>query len=278
MTKGVAVRRRSRLQGDRLRLGRAIAVGAAAAGVLAGLTACSPHPVDPTEDCTDAGTQPPGEPGSAEILLTAGGHVLYEDGWMVVSADQGGGGPAVQAMQVPLMAPAPPAGNLWQPAYLGSCQLDAIAALAAEEFTEDAELGQPMVTDASTTSVTYYGGDEPVRVRAYALGHEGAGDGLSRADEQGREVLKGLLAALEEAPVTGGVLPIETVQVAGEVGEPEPEGWPGPPLTELLGDDGCGELTGQQAQDVHAYLSERTHEDVGWLRVDVLAPGMTACD
>lgn len=258
----------------RSRTGRAIALGAAAVTVLAGMTACSPSPVDPTADCTDAGSQPAGEPGSAEILLTSGGYVLYEDGWMVVSADQGGG--AVHAMQVPLMASPPPAGDLWQPAYLGNCQLDAVDALAAEELTEG-DLGQPMVTDASTTSVTYYGGDEPVRSSAYALGHEGFGDELSRAHQQGREVLKGLIAALDEATVTGEVLPIDTLQVTGEVGEPEPEGWPGPPLAELLGDEGCGELTGQQAQDVHEYLSERTYQDVGWLRADVLAPGRSAC-
>ena len=278
MTKGEAMRRRQTSPRERSRVGHAMASAVAVASVLVGLTACSPSPIDVTEDCTDAGTQPAGEPGTAEVLLTAsGGYVLYADGWMVVSADQGGGGPAVQAMQVPLMAPPVPAGNLWQPAYLGSCQVAAIDALAAEELTDGEDLGSPMITDSPTTSVTYYGGEEPVRSGAYALGDEAPGDGLSRAQQQGREVLKGLIAALDEATVTGEVLPIETVRITNDVGEPEPPGWPGPPLEELLGDTGCGELTGQQAVAVYEYLSERTHADVGWLRATVVAPGMTAC-
>ncbi|WP_147915521.1 hypothetical protein [Ruania zhangjianzhongii] len=237
------------------------------------MTACSPSPIDPTEDCTDAGSQPAGEPGSAEVLLTSSGYVLYADGWMVITAEDEAS--AANAMRVPLMAPAPPAGDRWQPAYLGSCQLEAVDALAAEELVEG-DLGDPIVTDASTTTITYYGGEEPVSSSAYALGSESSD--LSRADQQGREVLKALIAALDEATVTGDVLPVETVRVNGEVGEPEPEGWPGPPLAELLGDDGCGELTGQQALDVYEYLGERTHADVGWLRVTVVAPGQSACD
>lgn len=237
------------------------------------MTACSPSAIDPTEDCTDPGSQPTSELGSAEILLSSSGYVLYADGWMVISEDEGPG--AVQAMQVPLMVPPDPAGNRWQPAYLGSCQLEAVDTLAAEELVEG-DLGQPMVTDAGTTTVTYYGGEEPVSSSAYALGHEG-GDGVSRSEKQGREVLKALLAALDEATVTGDVLPVETVQVHGDLEDGEPDGWPGPPLAELLGDDGCGELTGEEAREVYEYLSERTYDDVGWLRVSVVAPGRTAC-
>lgn len=271
------MRRRPISPRKRSRVGRAIALGAAAVTVLAGMTACtSPEPIDVTEDCTDAGSRPAGEPGSADVLLTSSGYVLYADGWMVISADESAG--TTNAMRVPFMAPPEPAGDLWQPAYLGSCQVAAIDAVAAEELTDGEDLGQPMITDVSSTSVTYYGGDEPVSTSAYALGHEGSGDGLTRAQQQGREVLKGLLAALDEATVTGEVLPIETLRVSGEVGEPEPQGWPGPPLADLLDADGCGELTGQQAQDVYEYLSERTHEDVGWLRGSVVAPGMSACD
>src|SRR5699024_4909070 len=140
-----------------------------------------------------------------------------------------------------------PAGDRWQPAYLGSCQLDGIDTVAAEQLVEG-DLGQPMVTDASTTSVTYYGGEEPVHSSAYAL-EAGASDRLSRSDQQGREGLKGRMAALDEATITGEVLPVETVRVLGEVDEPEPEGWPGPPLADLLA-DGCGEPTGEQAVHV----------------------------
>lgn len=242
-----------------------------------GLAACSDEPVDPTAECSGNGQVPAGEPGAAEVLLTTSrGHVLYADGWMVVPAEDGARA-TLAAVQVPLMAPPPPTGDLWQPAYLGSCQVAGIDALAAEELDDGADLGQPMVTDASTTSVTYYGGDGVVRTSAYALGHEGTGDGLSRDQRHGRAVLEGLIDALDEATATGDVLPIETLQVVGEAGEPEPEGWPGPPLDELLGDDECGELTGEEALEVYEFLSERTHDDVGWLRATVVAPGLPAC-
>ena len=267
--------RRRLTQRNRSKVGRAVALGAAAVTVLAGMAACSsPSPIDVTEDCTDAGSQPAGEPGSAEVLLTTSGYVLYADGWMVVAADEGPD--AGHAMQVPMMAPPDPAGDRWQPAYLGSCQLEAVDTLAAEELVEG-DLGDLMVTDVTSTTVTYYGGEEPVSSSAYALGHEGAGDGLSRSDKHGREVIKALLAALDEAPATGDVLPVETVQVSGDLEDGEPDGWPGPPLAELLGDDGCGELTGEDARKVYEYLSERTYDDVGWLRVSVVAPGRTAC-
>lgn len=260
----------------RSRLGRALTLGTATVIVLAGMTACSsPSPIDATEDCTDVGSQPTSELGSAEILLSSSGYLLYADGWLVVSADEGPD--AAHAMQVPMMAPPDPAGSRWQPAYLGSCQLEAVDSLAAEELVEG-ELGSPMVTDVTSTTVTYYGGEEPVRSSAYALGHESSGDGLSRSDKHGREVIKALLAALDEAPLTGDVLPVETVQVSGEVEEGEPDGWPGPPLAELLDAEGCGELTGEDAREVYDYLSERTYDDVGWLRVSVVPPGRTACD
>lgn len=268
------MKRRWRLQRDRSSAGRGIALAAAGVTVLAGITACSPSAIDPTEDCTDAGSQPASELGSAEILLASSGYILYADGWMVVSADEGSD--AGHAMQVPMMAPPDPAGDRWQPAYLGSCQLEAVDTLAAEELVEG-DLGDLMVTDASSTTVTYYGGEEPVSSSAYALGDEGAGDGLSRSDKHGREVIKALLAALDEAPIAGDVLPVETVQVSGDLEDGEPDGWPGPPLAELLGDEGCGELTGEQAREVYEYLSERTYHDVGWLRVSVVAPGRTAC-
>lgn len=267
---------RSKLQVRRSRVGRTAALSLAGLFVVAGVAACSTSPIDPTEDCTDAGSQPVGEPGSAEVLLTSGGYVLYADGWMVIAADEDDAASAANAVRVPTMAPPPPAGNPWQPAYLGSCQLDAVDALAAEELVEG-DLGQPMVTDASTASVTYYGGDEPVRSSAYALGNESSGDRLSRTDKQGREVLKGLISALGEATVTGEVLPVETVQVTGDLEDGQPEGWPGPPLAEVLGDEGCGELTGQVARDAHEYLREHTYEDVGWLRATVVAPGQSAC-
>lgn len=256
---------------------------ALAAMLTAGLAGCAPtEAVDPTEGCGAAGSPPPGEPGSAEVLLTVASApgtrllsiVLYTDGWVLLAADLSS--PAVNALTVPLMAPPPPAGRPWQAAYVGSCQLDGIAELAAEELATDADLGDPQITDQSTTLVTYYGGASPAVTRAYALGAE-EGSRLSRADRQGRAVLTGLIAALRDATRTGEVLPVERVQVTGDIEDGEPAGWPGPPLAELLVvEDYCGELTGEEARTVLEYLSS-TEEDVGWLRAEVVPPGLPAC-
>lgn len=265
---------------------RLSAVVAAAVTVLAGATACTSAPVDPTASCTAEPARPPGQPGSAEVLLVLSeGYartVLYTDGWMVVPAGENAGaasagnaGAAVLA-RAPMMAPPPSAGSRWQPAYLGECEVQAIAELAAAELSSDADLGKPMVTDASTTSVTYYGGDEPARTSAYALGHEDPGSELSRSDEHGREVLQGLVAALDEATLIDDVLPVQAVQVTGSLDQAEPTGWPGPPLQELLAGDECGRLTGQQARDVLEFL-RTTDQHLYPLRARVVPPGMQAC-
>lgn len=246
-----------------------------------GVSACNPEPMDPTAECSGTEEKPAGEPGSAEVLLTVGNArgtrllttVLYADGWVLTLAEEAPG--AVNALTAPRMAPPPPAGRPWQPAYLGSCQLDGIADLADEELAADADLGDVPITDQATTVVTYYGGVQPAVTSAYGLGQEEGAD-LSRAEQHGRAVLTGLLDALDEATPVGDVLPVETVQVTGDAGGQEPVGWPGPPLAELFVEDSCGELTGEQARSVLDYLTS-TDEEVGRLRAEVVPPGLPAC-
>ncbi|WP_147915522.1 hypothetical protein [Ruania zhangjianzhongii] len=246
-----------------------------------GLSACSPGPVDPTADCSDNGSPPPGEPGSAEVLLTAGNAtgtsllttVLYADGWVLTLAGEEESG--LNALAPPMMAPTPPAARQWQPAYLGSCQLEAVAGLAAEELDEDQRLGSPQITDRASTIVTYYGGDRPTTATAYALGQEEGSD-LSRSDEAGREVLKGVIAALDEAPAEGDLLAVETVQVI--ISGPEadlPTDWPGPSRADMIpAGERCGELTGQDARDVFDYVAG---DDIDALRLEVMPPGLPTC-
>lgn len=247
------------------------------------LTACSPGPVDPTADCTDEGSPPPGEPGSAEVLLTVGNAtgtsllttVLYADGW-VLTLD-GEDGSAVMALGLPMMAPSPPAARQWQPGYLGACQLEAVTELAADELTPDSDLGDPTITDQATTVVTYYGGETPATTSAYALGQEDDAGGLSRADEAGREVLKGIIGALYDAPSAGELLEVETVQLISNGDVDLPADWPGPPLADVIaaGED-CGELTGQEARDVFEYVADGG-EDIDALRLEVMPPGLPTC-
>ena len=247
-----------------------------------GLGACSPEPVDPTADCSGDGASPPGEPGSAEVLLTVGNDdgssqltgVLYADGWVLTldGVDHG----AVTALHAPMRAPTPPAARQWQPAYLGSCQLDAVRELAADELAADLDLGDVPITDQARTVVTYYGGEQPSTATAYALGSEDGSD-LSTDEAAGREVLKGIIAALQKAPADGELLGVETVQLIAH-GEVElPPDWPGPPLADIIpADDFCGELTGEQARAVFDFVAGGGG-DLDALRLEVLPPGLPAC-
>lgn len=262
---------------------RRTVAGVLTAALLAlGLSACSPGPVDPTADCTSPGSSPPGEPGSTEALLTVGNAtgtslmtmVLYADGW-VLTLD-GEDSSAVAALRPALMAPAPPAARQWQAAYLGTCQLEAVTELAAEELAADQDLGDVPITDQADTVVTYYGDDGPTTASAYGLGHEDGGD-LSRSDEAGREVLKGIIAALDEAPEDGEPLGVETVQLITNGRVDLPADWPGPPLTEIIDDDeNCGALTGPEATEVFEYVAE-SGDDIEALRLEVMPPGLPTC-
>ncbi|HIZ36848.1 MAG TPA: hypothetical protein H9815_13825 [Candidatus Ruania gallistercoris] len=256
------------------------AAAAVLTGAMLALGACSPEAEDPTADCTDQGSPPPGEPGAAEVLLTVGNDdgssqltaVLYADGW-VLTLD-GEDMSAVTALQPPMMAPTPPEARQWQPAYLGSCQLEEVTGLAAEELDQDQDLGDPQITDQASTIVTYYGGEQPATTRAYALGRDGAG--LSSSDQAGREVLQGIITALAEAPSDGDLLEVETVQLISNGEVDLPPDWPGPPLADIIGDDEiCGELTGQEAQEAFGYIADGG--DIDALRLEVLPPGLPTC-
>ena len=259
-------------------------VGALLSGTLLALalSGCSSGPVQPTADCADVGDPPAGAPGSAEVLLTVGQAtgtrllttVLYADGW-VLTLD-GEDASMLMAVGLPMMAPSPPTARQWQPGYLGACQLEAVAELAADELDRDRDLGDLQITDQASTVVNYYAGEHPTATRAYALGHE-EGTMLSRSEQEGREVLKGIIAALYDAPEQGMSLEVETVQLLGSPEVDLPADWPGPPLAEVIVvDDYCGELTGAEARRVVEYLNDR-QEPLPSPRVEVMPPGLPTC-
>lgn len=249
--------------------------------VALGLTACSREVVDPTADCSDEGSSPPGEPGSAEVLLTVGQAsgtrmlttVLYADGWLLTL--DGEDASTLMALDLPLMAPTPPTARQWQQGYLGSCQLAEVTDLAAQELAADQDLGEPGITDQATTVVTYYGGEQPTTARAYALGQEDD-TGLSPADTAGRDVLKGIIAALYEAPSEGELLDVETVQLLGSPSAELPGDWPGPPLTEIIAaDEDCGALSGPEAGELFDYVT--SSDEPLDVRLEVLPPELPSC-
>ena len=260
------------------------ALGGVLIGVLLvlGGSACSPDAVDPTAECTDQGAPPPGEPGSADVLLTVGHAsgtsmlttVLYADGWLLTL--DGADASTLMALGLPRMTPSTPAARQWQPGYLGACQQAAVAELAAEELAEDQDLGEPQITDQASTVVNYYGGERPTAARAYALGHE-EGTRLSPSDKAGREVLKGIIDALYEAPETGELLDVETVQLLGSPDVDVPSDWPGPPLAEIIEADAyCGVLSGPEARELFEYLAT-SDESIDSPRLEVMPPGLPTC-
>lgn len=260
------------------------AVGGLLTGVLLamGVSACSPAAVDPTADCTDQGSPPPGEPGSADVLLTVGHAsgtsmlttVLYADGWLLTL--DGEDASTLMALGLPKTTPSPPGARQWQPGFLGSCQLEAVAELAAEELAEDQDLGEPQITDQASTVVNYYGGEQPTAVRAYALGHEEVTT-LSPSDRAGREVLMGIIGALYEAPETGELLDVETVQMLGSPDVDVPSDWPGPPLAEVIeADTYCGALSGPEARELFEYFTT-SDEPFASPRLEAMPPGLPTC-
>lgn len=200
--------------------------------------------------------------------------VVYADGWLLTL--DGEDASMLMALGPPRMAPSPPAALRWQQGYLGSCQLAAVAELAAQELAEDQDLGEPQISDQASTVVNYYGGEQPTATRAFALGHE-EGARLSRSDQAGREVLKGIIGALYDAPSHGELLAVETVQLLGSRDVDLPADWPGPPLADIIeADQYCGALSGPEAGELFEYFTT-SGESFDSPRLEVMPPGLPTC-
>ncbi|MFD1717815.1 hypothetical protein [Georgenia deserti] len=236
-------------------------LAAAAAIVVAGTVAgCEPGEPSP-EPCSEP-DQPEGRPGQAAPLLSLGGpsgtrgatQVLYEDGWVLTQEAADADGPAaVRPMYAGPVYDDDP--RVWRSSYVGACEIEQVRELAAETFVEGIEFGSPTVTDMPSTTMTWYGDGKPVEVSAYALGHEGEYDGTSRDERAARERLHVLIELLDAGVATGDVAPTGYLRVARLGSEIEdPPDWPGPPTAELLADQECGRIDGEDAVVVHDHL------------------------
>ena len=168
------------------------------------------------------------------------------------------------------------------------CVLADFAELAAElrgiaERT-DGDLGDLMVTDQSTTSVTY-GVDDPFSVWAYGLGGEREyPHGLSREEVRGREVMLDMQRLLQENASDAALLPLEQIEgvelsvYSSEAPELD-ETWPLGPLEAILTqrDGTCGVVAGENAQTLlEAFGTDDFDEPYG-VSVRVLTAEMEAC-
>lgn len=166
----------------------------------------------------------------------------------------------------------------WHGGYLLPCALDEVRALADDSLFGSPEFGRVAITDHPWTYVSYDNGATRAEVEVYAF-DAGYTEGLDWSERRARERLAALTHFLDTNLVsTGEELPVTSVQVdgTGEVGAGF--SWPGPAPAELLGEEGCGVLTEEQATAVLAFAREPgLGEASAGLTVRALPPGLPGC-
>ena len=282
-----------------------VAVGALLAAVALG--GCSLIGLGDEEPLTCQGEAPPSSaPGDSQVLMTVGQGetswdittVVYADG-SVALIDDGADSAAG-------------AGPTWHTGYLLPCALDEARSLAEEALFGAPDFGEVVLADGSWTWVHYDNGALSALAKVYGF-ESGYTEGLDWSQRRAREDLEALTDFLSVNIVsTGERLPIGAVQVdtgaeapAAEVGDeasagkdsgdggseddsedgsgakvevPEVADWPGPPLGDLLGQQGCGVLKKKQAQAVYEFVTgPGLGEADGALNVRVLPPGVAGC-
>lgn len=257
------------------------------------LAGCSLIGLGDQEPLTCQGETPPSSaPGDAHVLLTLGQGetrwglttVVYGDG-TVALIDDGGASDS-------------PTAPAWHAGYLLPCALDEARSLAEDALFGGPDFGEVSRTDTSWTWVHYDNGalQALAQVDGFASGYT---DGLKWSQRRDREDLRALTDFLEVNIVsTGERIPVTAVQVdagqaapaagnddGGDDGDdgkkfraPEVAGWPGPPLVDLLGQQGCGVVSKEEAKAVYEFatgpgLGKAADE----LTVRVLPPGVSGC-
>ncbi|ACQ78523.1 hypothetical protein Bcav_0258 [Beutenbergia cavernae DSM 12333] len=286
--------------------GRSAAVLLAALAVV-GLPACSllapEEPVGPVTVCSTDPAPTAGEPGDAEILLRAGflvpggppRYVVYTDGSVFLvgapeldgdAAGDAGGAHAVVA-PVPAMAPVPQT-DVSETAYAGAlpeCALDQLVEqgddLAGMVERLGGDLGQPMITDSGSPWLEYRSSDgEVIVASAYALGHDDL-DGVNREQRRARELMTALGDLVQVNATALEPTTVVRLEVHSFTSGSAPEiDWPiDTPLDEIIGESGCGAVSGQEAADlIEAESTGHTFTaNGGYLSLNVLAPGEPAC-
>lgn len=259
------------------------------------LAGCSLFGLGEDEPLACQGETPPSSgPGDAQVLLTMSQGdtrwdlttVIYTDG-SVALTDGAAADPGV--------APT------WHTGYLLPCALDEVRSLAEDALFGGPDFGEVARSDSSWTWVHYDNGALKALAQVYGF-QSGYTDGLDWSQRRAREDLRDLTDFLEVNIVsTGDGLPVETVQVdagadapaaqdsdadssedddaaADRIDVPEVAGWPGPPLADLLGQQGCGVVDDQEAQALYEFATgPGLGSAADGLNLRVLPPGVPGC-
>jgi hypothetical protein len=148
-------------------------------------------------------------------------------------------------------------------------------------------LGMPDVSDTANTEMVLYGEDGTgvAEWDLYALGLERDTTGTLERGltvEQGtaREALSAFGRLLDEAFVTVTGVPADRLEVwAPHAITDVAVHWPGPPITEVVKDQGCGVVEGPDAETIRAYLEDGTTitDDPDLVVLALLASQEEAC-
>lgn len=245
---------------------------------------------------------PPREAGQAPILLTLAGPVgdpaegtgrrwvqvaVYRDG-SAVRIDGGTADPWASASARRLVDGG--ATQVVESVTVGYLRIDPAeleAAIATLPSGDGDVIGGLAVSDTANTEMVLYG-EDGTGVAAwdlYALGLERDATGTLDAAlsvEQGaaREAVSAFGRLLDDAfvPVTG--VPADRLEVWAPYAITDVAvHWPGPPVTEVVGDQGCGVVEGVDAETIRAYLGDGNTitDDPGLVVLALLAPQEEAC-
>ncbi|UFU06926.1 hypothetical protein [Ruania halotolerans] len=274
----------------------------AAAVLLPSVAGCSVIGLEPTEPLACEGeSAPTTAPGEAGVLLTVAEGtsawdlvtVVYADG-VVVRAAGGSSAADVEAAEAAASSasgssdqstdsaassgdPASP----WTTGYLLPCAVAELRERAESSLFGSPEFGRVGVPDQEWTYFRYDNGisSASAEVHAYGLGLT---EGLEWSERRARDDLDALTEVLRvNLVLTDEPVPVAAVQVDGEMpeGAQLPSTWPGPPATELLGDDGCGVVAEDGAIKAWAYALTDGLGDAGAeLHARALPPGVTGCE
>ena len=276
-----------------VRCARVAAAVAAVALLGAGLTGCSLFGLEEEPPLECPGEEPPAaEPGEARVLLTiAEGTspwdlttVVYDDGTAALLDGQQGAAStnalaAAGTLPRAVVGPYDDRPGSWRTGYLLPCALDELRDLASDALFGSPEYGRVAITDRPWTYVSYDNGATRAEVEVHAF-DTGYTEGLDWSERRARERLAALTHFLQaNLVVTGEELPVTAAQVDGSSEVAEDFEWPGPPPAELLGEDGCGVLTEDQATAVLTFAREDgLGEASSQLTVRALPPGIAGCD
>lgn len=274
---------------------RALATGVAGAVLAAGLAGCSLFGLEEEQAMACPGESPPAAaPGEARVLLTiAEGTsawdlttVVYADGTVALLDNQpdaptsSAQGSSAALRPLPRYAGGPYTDQVgsWRAGYLLPCALTEMRELASDALFGSPEYGRVAVTDNPWTYVSYDNGATRAEVEVYAF-DTGYSEGLDWSERRARERLAALTHFLRANLVsTGEQLPATRVQVDSTEEVSDSFEWPGPALAELLGEEGCGVLTEDQATAVLTFAREGgLGEASPGLTVRALPPGVSGC-